>query len=158
MILCPCCSGKPYSDCCGPFINGENIPNNPEALMRSRYTAYSQANIDYIAQTMKGPAAKDFNKAEAKQWATAVKWLGLKVITTKTDQSKGWVEFIASYSHDNTLQDIHELSEFHLEKGTWYYVDGKTFSAENKNSTGRNESCPCGSNKKFKKCCGARTC
>ncbi|MBK5536626.1 SEC-C domain-containing protein [Pseudomonas sp. TH08] len=29
------------------------------------------------------------------------------------------------------------------------------FKAKNKGKTGRNEPCPCGSEKKYKKCCGA---
>ncbi len=66
---CPCKSEKEYAQCCEPFIIGNQLPNTPEQLMCSRYTAYTQANIDYIVATMKGAALKDFDKASAKQWA-----------------------------------------------------------------------------------------
>lgn len=56
-MSCPCKSGKRYADCCEPFITRINLPETPEQLMRSRYTAYSQANIDYIMGTMKGEAS-----------------------------------------------------------------------------------------------------
>ncbi len=45
---CPCHSLKPYEKCCKTFINEVVFPQSPEQLMRSRYTAYTQANMDYI--------------------------------------------------------------------------------------------------------------
>lgn len=39
------------------FIPNQKILSTPEELMRSRYTAYNQVNIDYIARTMRSPAA-----------------------------------------------------------------------------------------------------
>ena len=53
-MTCPCGSGKPLSACCGPYLEGKEDPPTPEALMRSRYTAYTQGNLDYIEKTMKG--------------------------------------------------------------------------------------------------------
>jgi SEC-C motif-containing protein len=156
-MKCPCDSEKLYADCCGPFVEGKALAPSPEALMRSRYTAYSQANIDYISKTMKGPAAKYFNAEEAEHWAKTVVWKGLKVIDSKVDQLQGWVEFIATYSEENNDTEMHELSEFHFENGQWYYVNGKIKlpnSHPRFHSVGRNDPCPCGSDKKFKKCCG----
>jgi SEC-C motif-containing protein len=46
--LCPCQSEKSYKDCCKPFVDEQALPQTPEQLMRSRYTAYSQAHIAYI--------------------------------------------------------------------------------------------------------------
>lgn len=50
-ILCPCQSGKSYTDCCQPFHLHQMIPDSAEKLMRSRYTAYTQVNIPYIVET-----------------------------------------------------------------------------------------------------------
>ena len=61
MTTCPCGSKKNYADCCQPFIELKKIPETPEQLMRSRYTAYTQANMDYIVRTMRGKAAADFD-------------------------------------------------------------------------------------------------
>lgn len=127
MTNCPCGSNKLYLDCCGAFITGKAIPATPEELMRSRYTAYSKANIDYIIKTMKGPAAKDYNKKEAEQWAKTVLWLGLEVLGSRLEDKRGWVEFIAHYSFAGKKEQIHELSEFHQEGGYWYYVDGELY-------------------------------
>ena len=151
MNLCPCGSNKAYLECCGAFIEGHSVPNTPEELMRSRYTAYSQANIDYIARTMKGPAAIGFDPEDAKTWAEQVEWLRLDVLKTESKPPLGWVEFIAHFSNQGIKQNIHELSEFHLEDGQWFYTKRKNLSAH----VGRNDPCPCGSNKKYKKCCGS---
>ena len=49
----------------------------------------------------------------------------------------------------------HEISEFHLIDNKWYYVDGKKPAIQEPTTAkiGRNDSCPCGSGKKYKKCC-----
>ncbi len=80
MTNCPCCSGLSYDECCAPLIQQQTPAKTPEQLMRSRYTAYNQANINYIANTMRGKAALGFNPVASKQWATEVKWLGLTVL------------------------------------------------------------------------------
>ena len=146
---CPCGTGKSYIDCCGAFISNQKIPSTPEELMRSRYTAYTQVNLDYIIQTMKSPAADNFDAKDAQEWAIKASWIGLEVIKTKYDDNKGIVEFRAHYSIDGKKNVLHEISEFSFENGKWYYVDGR----QPNKKIGRNDTCPCGSNKKYKKCC-----
>lgn len=122
---CPCGIGKPYAHCCGIFIRNQKKPETPEALMRSRYTAYTQANIDYITRTMKGPAKLRFDPKRAYRWAKQVEWLKLEIITTSTQFSEGVVEFIAYFKEQGKINTMHEISHFHYENGEWYYVDGK---------------------------------
>lgn len=119
-INCPCGNGNRYETCCGPYIEGKVFPPTPEALMRSRYTAYTRANIDYIIKTMKPPASDGFNAVEAKAWARGVKWKKLEVIHTQYDEHKGTVEFIAYYNRHK----LHEVSQFRCDDGVWFYVDG----------------------------------
>lgn len=95
--------------------------------MRSRYTAYSKADVDYIAATMKSPAADNFDKASARQWAGQVNWTGLQIIQSSTENTTGFVEFIATFTDNNISHQLHELSTFHLINGRWYYVDGQLF-------------------------------
>ena len=47
---CPCGSRKLFSQCCEPFHKGA-LPPTAEALMRSRYSAYANKNVDYIVET-----------------------------------------------------------------------------------------------------------
>ena len=123
MLTCPCGSGKAVTACCDLYINqGQSAPT-AEALMRSRYTAYTLANIDYIARTMKGPAAVDFQPQEAENFARSVTWNKLEVLNSTPGLTQAFVEFRAHYTFRNHPEVIHEKSEFHFEDGAWYYTD-----------------------------------
>lgn len=155
MRPCPCGIKKDYAECCGPFIEDRQVPSTPEALMRSRYSAYTQANMDYIAQTMKSPAKDRFDAGSAEEWAKNVEWLKLEVKTSSVEDKKGFVEFIAYFKEKGEIHTLHEMSEFRLDDGKWFYVDGKrpTTTPSTTLQVGRNDQCPCGSGKKYKKCC-----
>ncbi len=121
---CPCGSNNAYLNCCGAFISGARRPETPEQLMRSRYTAYTQANIDYISRTMKGPAMVGFDPEAARAWAEGNAWLRLDVLNASVKGTTGFVEFAAHYAYQNKDHIIHERSEFRLEDGQWYYTRG----------------------------------
>lgn len=157
---CPCGSQKNYSDCCEKLINGEKAAT-AEQLMRSRYVAYTQANIDYIEKTHDKATRKDLDLDVAKQWAQGSEWLGLDVVSTEAgqeDNDTGLVEFKAHYRVNGERQQHHELSEFVKKDGEWFYHDGKMPELKQVRrdtpKVGRNDPCPCGSGKKYKKCCG----
>ena len=150
MSDCPCGSGKQYKLCCGPFIASEKSAPTPEALMRSRYSAYVHKNLDYIMHTATGPAKRSFNAEHTRSLAEHTEWLGLKVLhVSPITTDIGFVEFMARFSVNGKERFIYETSEFHKENGKWYYFDGES------PKIGRNDPCPCGSGKKYKKCCGA---
>jgi SEC-C motif-containing protein len=158
MQYCPCGTHRAYLDCCGIFISHQKLPATPEELMRSRYTAYNLGHIDYIADTMRSPAADDFDIEASREWARKIKWTGLKVVKATQNAATGFVEFFAYYYHDNKKCVLHEYSEFNCENGKWYYVNGtqpnKQMHSDLLEKIGRNDVCPCGSKKKYKKCCG----
>lgn len=122
--LCQCGSKLSEGICCIPFINGDMIPDTPEKLMRSRYTAYTYANIPYIINTMAERALINFDQDDAFQWAKSVKWLKLEVIRSKIfdDNIAGLVEFKAYYRYRNKKHYLHEVSEFKLTNDRWVYV------------------------------------
>lgn len=123
---CPCNPRNYFSECCDLYISGKQLPKTPEALMRSRYSAYTKGNIFYIQKTMCGPALLGFNADEAQQWANESQWLGLEVINSAHESvTKGHVEFIALYRLNQKDCKIHERSEFHYINDRWYYMNGK---------------------------------
>lgn len=158
MNRCPCGSQTNYLSCCGLYINNQEAAKTPEALMRSRYTAYTQANMDYIKKTMLGKPLQEFNELEAEKWSKRVNWIGLQVIKSymgEADNNTGYVEFIATYMEQNTVKAIHELSQFQRHDGSWFYTEGQhsaTDKLSQKHKISRNAPCPCGSQKKFKNC------
>jgi SEC-C motif domain protein len=154
MINCPCDSQKSYLSCCEPYLSGKQIPAHPETLMRSRYTAYTMADMDYIKETMRGKALIGFQEAGAQRWAQKVNWIKLQVFTSVIENSNtGYVEFEASFVEGARLKSIHEKSEFAREEGRWYYIGGTHLpSSHTEKMVSRNTNCPCASQRKFKNC------
>ena len=125
MTLCPCGSQTLFSDCCAPYISGKKNAETPEILMRSRYSAYSLANISYIQKTMRGKAAKNYDPISAHAWASSVRWIGLEVKHTSTiKKDSGTVTFMARFSESGKENCIYEKSLFKKINGLWFYVDG----------------------------------
>ncbi len=125
MKNCPCGSKLSYETCCGLYHDEKRIPQTPEVLMRSRYSAYAMAHIDYIKKTMYGKPLATFNEHEAKTWAKNTKWLKLKIINThETSDTQASVEFVAFFIEQGQHRTMHEKSEFQRMNDRWYYVDG----------------------------------
>jgi SEC-C motif-containing protein len=159
---CPCGSGRTYETCCAPLINGTGHAATPEDLMRSRYSAYVLQKIPYLARTLHPNQRDDFDEDGAARWSRESEWLGLEVISvsgTSPGDKTGMVEFQVHYTRDGTTQVHHELSEFRRADGIWYFYDGKPVgnppARRAAPKVGRNDPCPCGSGRKYKKCCGA---
>ncbi|EEQ15016.1 hypothetical protein yfred0001_1220 [Yersinia frederiksenii ATCC 33641] len=149
---CPCGSQLEYQKCCEPYILGEKIAAKPAILMRSRYSAYVRKNADYLINTWHPECNAQEWRDGITQSFTQTTWHGLTVIAESAgaDDNEAFVEFMARFTDENNLQIItmHERSRFLRINEHWYYIDGI------RPSVGRNDSCPCGSGKKYKKCCG----
>ena len=66
--------------------------------MRSRYTAFTKADTDYLIKTMQGAPLQDFDPKSIKAWAQNVSRMRLTVLrTTISDNEIGTVEFIANF-------------------------------------------------------------
>ncbi len=162
MAECPCGSGRAFDDCCGPLINGEQAAATAEALMRSRYSAYVTGAVDYLGDTLHPDSRSDYDAAATRKWAEQSQWCGLEIRSMEQGEEGddvGTVEFVASYKADGKTRHHHEFSRFSRHRGRWYYVDGNLPPPEtvvrSEPRVGRNDPCPCGSGKKYKKCCGA---
>ncbi|WP_207456235.1 YchJ family protein [Azospirillum sp. SYSU D00513] len=156
---CPCRSGKALEACCGPYLAGTAAAPTAEALMRSRYSAFATHNIDYLEETLMPETRGDFDRAEVEAWAKNSLWTGLEVRSTENggpDDEEGIVEFQARFTMNGKQQVHHETGSFAKRDGRWFYVDG-VLGARPRSTpkVGRNDPCPCGSGKKYKKCCGA---
>ncbi len=145
MALCYCCSAVDFAHCCAPFLQGQQAAT-PEQLMRSRYTAFVLKNGDYLLRTLHPSQHKPDEHAQLAQ-AFGLTWLGLRVLHAAGDR----VEFCAFYAAPRGLGQLHENSRFVRENGEWFYVDGEFLPSL---KLQRNDSCPCGSGQKYKKCHG----
>jgi SEC-C motif-containing protein len=167
LTTCPCrqtsSTPRSYAECCQPFIEGKAAAPSAEALMRSRYSAYAVGAIDYLVETVAPEARHDLDRASLETWARDSKWTGLDIVETSEGQpgdKTGIVEFIARFTRENAPQSHHERAVFRYDEPghRWYFVDGakpKGKPIVKEVQVGRNDPCPCGSGKKYKKCHGA---
>ena len=123
IILCPCGGGnKKYAECCGRYLDSSETAPTAEALMRSRYTAYTLGREDYLLATWHHstrPAVLELTSAPRSQW------LGLEVRRYEQPQpDQAVVEFVARYKVGGRAHRLHEISRFVREAGRWLYVDG----------------------------------
>lgn len=118
-LPCPCGSGATYDACCGRWHAGEPAPT-AEALMRSRYSAFTLNLVPYLLQTWHAstrPASLD-------DLPPGLKWLGLQVRRAHEDGDRATVEFVSRSKLGGKAARLHETSRFVREDGRWYYVDG----------------------------------
>ncbi len=140
-ILCPCgcsrvtaeplgtqrrppCGGsnKNYSGCCGRYLDGGEAAPTAEALMRSRYTAYTLGREDYLLATWHHSARPASLELTA---GPRSKWLGLEVKRHELPEpDRAVVEFVARYKVGGRAHRLHEVSRFVREAGRWFYMDG----------------------------------
>ena len=119
--------------------------------MRSRYTAFALAEVDYLRDSWHA----DFRPAVLEA-DDALRWIGLEIIASDLQVDHAIVEFEARLLAEGRVSAMRERSNFVLEKGRWFYTNGEQLPPSVKPwKPARNESCPCGSGTKFKRCCGA---
>ena len=126
---CPCGSGRKAKGCCAAVIGG--LPaGTPEALMRSRYTAYATGQCAHLVATTH-PTNEHWRsdvgswRAELAEYCAAVQFVGLTVAFSKQAGDHGEVMFEARYTRDGSEFAIVEHSTFVREHGRWFYVSAK---------------------------------
>lgn len=120
--LCPCCSQINYGSCCKPFHDGME-PQNPLALMRSRYCAYALDIPDYIQKTTH-PKSPHFESNKKKwiesiqQFSRTTKFIKLEIY----DSGHNWVHFCAHLEQEGHPVQLIEKSLFDQVNGHWKYI------------------------------------
>ena len=123
--FCACGSQKNYTECCGPYLSGRAHAPTPEALMRSRYSAFKRGDLAYIAATQKG-AAETAENHQQSAVSAKLTWFKLEILAQSLHegQQQGTVEFKADYQYHGQKHTLHEVSNFVKEGERWIYVDG----------------------------------
>lgn len=147
--LCPCCSGNSFSSCCERVFKDHTKAANPLMLMRSRYTAFVLGNTSHLLATW-----DDICKPPSLPIDEYCKWLKLEILeapAVSDNDDSGYVYFKACFIENNTLVTLLEKSRFIRKNEKWYYQDGET--EIEKSCIPLKSQCPCGSGRKFKRCC-----
>ena len=139
-LACPCRAREAqalrYADCCGRWhaglARGEHAPT-PEALMRSRYSAYALAQgrgvapkgmLEYLLHTWHPSTVPGDMELGPLQWT------GLDILHHEASDDAGVVEFVAHHKVNGRAGKLHEMSRFVRENGAWLYVDGVVAPAD----------------------------
>lgn len=126
---CPCGSGLKHKRCCLPILKG-GAAASPEALMRSRYTAFALGRADHILGTthpdsphhQRDPAVW---RAEVAEFSAATRFEGLKILAASAEGDTGHVTFRATLSQGARDTSFTERSMFHKVGGRWLYHSGE---------------------------------
>lgn len=126
--------------------------------MRSRFSAYLLRDADYVSRSW-APETRPEDLSLDPQ----VLWRRLEIVDAPPtdggmeEAPRGVVEFVAHCVVNGQAQSLHERSRFRFDGENWLYIDGDVPAEARRPVTkvGRNDPCPCGSGRKYKKCCGA---
>jgi SEC-C motif-containing protein len=119
-MKCPCNPSKQYIDCCKKVHQNINSAKTPEMLMRSRYSAFVLADIDYLLKSHSSktrPSRRE--NQDTLSWTLSVKWVKLEVLVS----TEYTVQFKAYFYENESLHMIHEHSSFVKENNHWVYKD-----------------------------------
>ncbi|WUJ03046.1 YchJ family metal-binding protein [Actinoplanes sp. NBC_00393] len=115
--LCPC-GRTSYAECCGPAHDGKPAAD-PEALMRSRFSAFALDKGDYLLRTWHPQT-----RPEAVGNEPGLRWTRLEVLASSGGgvfDAEGTVEFRAHYRDGGTPGVMAETSRFVRHDGQWVY-------------------------------------
>jgi SEC-C motif-containing protein len=130
--------------------------------MRARYSAYVNEAVKFILDTTHPDQRNQYTEDGIRRWARNSEWRGLTILETEkggAEDDTGTVEFVAEYIEKGRRNRHHEIAQFRQQEGVWYFYDGQAPTPKTVVRTGpkvgRNDPCPCGSGRKYKKCCAA---
>ncbi|NYF10630.1 SEC-C motif-containing protein [Leifsonia sp. AK011] len=121
-MRCPCGSGLPYDECCGPLHAGAASAPTAERLMRSRFSAFAVGDAGYLLRTWH-PSTRP---AELETDGD-VRWYRLDIERRTAGgpfDTEGTVTFTAWFRSPEGAGSLHERSRFRREDGAWFYLDG----------------------------------
>lgn len=150
------------------MLQGKRKAATAEDLLRARYSAFARSEIDFILKSHHPETREQVKREEIEEWSKSSEWLGLKVLQKQageTTDEEGTVTFHARYigadgkpdgKEPGKIEDHYEHATFKKSEGNWMFFDAQGLRQgpirRTEPKTGRNDPCPCGSGKKYKKC------
>lgn len=124
--LCPCGSGVCYQKCCAPYLEGKKVvTDTPVNVLRTRFTAYAKANGEYILSSWH----RDYRPKQKAKYlsleAKSCKFTKLEIIKTNINNDIAEIEYIARFRQGTNFGYMHELANFKMVNGQWFYTDGQ---------------------------------
>ncbi len=124
-LACPCAAESCTGIAAENFMKADSLPG-PEALMRSRYSAYALGLVDYILKTTHPDTAKP-SKEELEDFSRDTTFQKLDVRDVKESGDLAFVTFIAYLMQDGRDATFTEESRFEKIGDEWFYHSGTVF-------------------------------
>ena len=126
---CPCCSDVKYKKCCRPFLDGDDVIDHPERLIRARHTALVVGDADFLWKTLHPQSPRKLHDREQKfkEEQVLLKNLHFDHFTLLDgDVLKDKARLVVWVKVHDGPQDLSYLEEAELRAvdGRWYYFDG----------------------------------
>jgi SEC-C motif-containing protein len=133
--ICPCGTGRPLADCCGPFVQLAAEPPDPVALMRSRYTAFALGQTEWLWRSLHEgyedrarPEAEV--RAELARACRTYKYRGLWILDHDLPApDRARVLFFVRLYEKGKARSFVERSDFQHQEAGWRYRGGRMLAA-----------------------------
>lgn len=123
---CYCGTGKPFAQCCEPFLTMKEKPKSVRQLVRARYSAYAIGagkHREFLIRTWHPHTARGISIIDVSN--DNLTWKSLEIVETEQKGDVGKVEFKATYAEGDGSEHVHhERALFQRIKGVWLYVQG----------------------------------
>ncbi|MGX5680538.1 YchJ family protein [Schumannella luteola] len=119
-MRCPCGTGLPYDECCGPIHRHEAAAPTAERLMRSRFSAFALDDAAWLLESWHPSTRPPSLELDAD-----LRWYRLDILSRSRGgmlDTEGIVEFEAHYRSPDGPGAQRESSRFLRENGLWVYV------------------------------------
>ncbi len=94
-------------------------------LMRSRYTAFTRADGDYLMKSHHSNTRQLKEMKSIVSWSKSVSWIRLEILEIVkggVNDYEGTVTFNAYFYENGKVEVAHEKSAFIKENGIWMYL------------------------------------
>lgn len=91
--------------------------------MRSRYTAYTLKDLNYLLATVDPQRRLEIDENATRTWMEKSTFTRLEVVRASEEKNKGVVEFKAHYREAAEGPETvhHEIAKFRKQGGRWYF-------------------------------------
>src|SRR5690554_8211553 len=96
--------------------------------MRSRYTAFTQGDVDYILKTHDPDTVHQVDRESTEQWAKQSEWLGFELLSVQggtPEEYRGTIERVARYRLKGAQIEHREGATVRSQDLTRFFEDGE---------------------------------
>jgi len=153
---CPCTSSRPYAHCCRAIHADIRAATAPEQVVRARFSARVLGNIDFFRLSI---IRRYRQMPSLDELAATIGRERYEAVTIVSSRKQGWFRqraVVVCRIYESGRKHVSAHTErIHLkrEDRAWRVVMIDLVTTQAPSTPRRNAPCPCGSGRKYKRCC-----